>query len=58
MPVRECSRGFLLHLRGEDGAMSEVMEEPEGFENESEDEEIMAPEREHGEGEGEESGSQ
>jgi hypothetical protein len=29
--------------------MSELMEEPEGFENESEDEELMAPEKDEDE---------
>jgi hypothetical protein len=33
--------------------MSELMEEPEGFENESEDEELMAPQHEEGDGEDE-----
>ncbi len=28
--------------------MSELLEEPEGFENDSEDDEIMAPQREKG----------
>jgi hypothetical protein len=31
--------------------MSELMEEPEGFENESEDEEVMAPDDEDESGE-------
>ena len=38
--------------------MSEVMEEPEGFENETEDEEVVAPEPEQGDADAEESGSQ
>jgi hypothetical protein len=33
--------------------MSELMEEPEGFENESEDEELLAPQKEKGYGEDE-----
>jgi hypothetical protein len=33
--------------------MSELMEEPEGFENESEGEELMAPQEEKGYGEDE-----
>jgi hypothetical protein len=33
--------------------MSELMEEPEGFENESEDDEVMAPQQEKGYGEDE-----
>jgi hypothetical protein len=33
--------------------MSELMEEPEGFENESEDEELMAPPKEKDDGEDE-----
>jgi len=33
--------------------MSEMMEEPEGFENESEEEELMAPQEEKGYGEDE-----
>ena len=33
--------------------MSELMEEPEGFENEPEDEELLAPQEEKGYGEDE-----
>ena len=58
MPSPECSPGFRLHLLGKTVVMSEIMEEPEGFENESEDDEIMAPAREEREGASEESDSE
>ena len=44
---------FRPHPRGHPVLMSELMEEPEGFENESEDEELMAPQKEKGYGEDE-----
>ena len=44
---------FRPKARGQAAAMSELMEEPEGFENESEDDELMAPQDETGYGEDE-----
>ncbi|HKC77361.1 MAG TPA: hypothetical protein VKB70_03130, partial [Gaiellaceae bacterium] len=48
----DCTGVFPAPPRGQAARMSELMEEPEGFENESESEEIMSPDDEE---EGEES---
>ena len=44
---------FLRHRRGHAAVMSGLMEEPEGFENESDEEELFAPQEEKGYGEDE-----
>jgi hypothetical protein len=44
---------FSSYPDGNTGPVTELMEEPEGFENESEDEELMAPQEENGYGEDE-----
>ena len=55
MPVSQCTREFRRDPRGHAAFMGELMEEPEGFENESEDEELMSPGKED---DGEESASE
>ena len=44
MPVRQCTPGISSYHDGKLGTTSELMAEPKGFENESEDGELMAPE--------------
>ena len=44
--VSQCTRVFSSYPDGNGETMSELMEEPEGFENESEDEELMSPDHE------------
>ena len=44
---------FFSYHDGNALTVSELMEEPEGFENESEDDELMAPQKEKGDGEDE-----
>ena len=46
VPVSQCTRVFSSYPDGNGETMSELMEEPEGFENESEDEELMSPDHE------------
>ena len=46
---------FRAQAHGQAARMSELMEEPEGFENESEDEELMAPQEETNDDDDEES---
>ena len=46
MPVSQCTRVFSSYPDGNGETTSELMEEPEGFENEAEDEELMSPDHE------------
>jgi len=53
VPVGQCTGAFLHPRAGQAGGMTELMDEPDRFEDESDEEELRAPQEEKGYGEDE-----